>query len=46
MSTMLAEAREGFQEGVEIYLDTWKQLIRYCTGVLKSSKDDTPKGTP
>jgi len=38
---MIAEACEGFKEGVDIYFDTWKQLGRALLGVLKSSKDDT-----
>jgi len=40
MSAILSEAKEGFQEGVELYIDTWRQLFRFISGVLKFSKDD------
>lgn len=40
MSAILSEAKEGFQEGVELYVDTWRQLFRLISGVLNLSKDD------
>lgn len=43
MSTILSEAKAGFQEGVELYVDTWRQLFRFISGVLKSSKDGIKK---
>ncbi len=43
MSTMLAEARQGFHEGIKIYIDTWRQIFRLISRALKFSKGDIKK---